>query len=111
VLSERDRKILAEIERELSVTDPGLVHRFRSVMVGGICSSRDATAGARSTDREDGSRKEPPSAWLYLLAVLGPMLLVIVSALWIAPVIVLCCLLLGGGLAIRARRRRKRGSG
>ncbi len=36
VLSERDRKILAEIERELSVTDPGLVHRFRSVMVGGF---------------------------------------------------------------------------
>lgn len=113
MLSERDLRILAEIERELWATDPGLVNRFRYVRLGGTGSSHGGPAGACSTDWCGGCRKDTssPRLWQYVLAVLGPLLLVIASAFSFAPVLILCCLLLGAGLEIRARRRGKRRSG
>jgi hypothetical protein len=97
MLSERDRRTLAEIERDLCASDPGLARRFESA--GARSASRPPRAGwtaAGSADGTAGGRRTSCSPRIrpYALAVLGPLALVTVSALVIAPVLVplfVCC--------------------
>ena len=74
MLSERNRGTLAEIERDLCASDPGLAHWF-----GGL--------DGRGTRRSE--RVLLITVRQYLLALLGPLLMVIVSALAVTPVLVL----------------------
>jgi DUF3040 family protein len=89
VLSDRDQRTLADIERRLGASDPGLVRRFESAHV-------------RPEYR-------PLRAWHYCAAVLGALLAVIGFAFGYGPVLVLCCAaLVAGGMACRGLRHWRR---
>jgi hypothetical protein len=115
VLNDRDRRTLADMERELRTSDPDLVRWFEFASVCAACSSRRAgQAEAGSRNGTPGNRRAQGSRRVrrYLGMLLGLLLvMVLVSALLTAPFLGLCGVLLAGsGLALRAGRW-ERGSG
>jgi hypothetical protein len=88
VLNDRDRRTLADIERQLFTSDPSLVRWFESASACAACSPRragQAEAGSRKGTAE--IRKAPRSRRVrrYLRMLLGLLLvMVLVSALVIA---------------------------
>jgi DUF3040 family protein len=91
VLNDRDRRTLADMERELRTSDPGLVRWFESASVCAACSSRragQAEAGSGNGTPED--RRAPRSRRVGRCrrVLLG---LLLVMALLTAPVLGLLC--------------------
>jgi hypothetical protein len=83
VLGERDRRTPAEIERDLCPSGPGLRRRFESGGRGEFASSYGSRRAPGTEGRwsEGVLRTTDPAIRPNLLALLGPLLMVIVSAL------------------------------
>lgn len=100
MLSERDRRTLAEIERRLYAEDPGLVRRLEAER-----SRVHRRGGRESTSGRGRARAAAP----YLATVLVPLLLVAVVALEALPLLVEVAVVLAlAGLAVRLVRGRRR---
>jgi len=109
VLSERERRTLAVMERWLREQDPGFIRRFERAAVT-PSGRRGAPGQPIPVDR---GWPRPGTAWLLLLAGLLAVLGTAIAGEPVVTLALICALLTGGAVALlvaslRNRRPRRR---